>query len=202
MEPALGLIEFASIAVGILAGDAMVKKAAVSSIKAGTVHPGKYLVLISGAVAEVDEALQAGQEVGGRAIIATLFLPQVHPAVVAAMAGERQSGSGPALGVIETSVVAEVVHAADAGVKGAEVTLREIRLADGLGGKGLCFFQGELPDVEAAVELGVGALHDSSALVAQVVIPQLHEDMSANLLASTYFGERVGRRTMPSTVRD
>ena len=51
MEPALALIEFNSIAVGIQAGDAMVKKAPIASIKAGTVQPGKYLVLITGQVA-------------------------------------------------------------------------------------------------------------------------------------------------------
>ena len=54
----------------------------------------------------------------------------------------------------------------------------------------------------AAVELGIGALHDSSTLVAQVVIPRLHEDMAANLLASTYFGERMRRQILHSTVTD
>ena len=39
-EPALALIEFDSIAAGIVAGDAMVKTAPVAHIVAGTVHPG------------------------------------------------------------------------------------------------------------------------------------------------------------------
>jgi microcompartment protein CcmL/EutN len=102
-------------------------------------------------------------------------------------------GVGAALGVIETSDVAATIQAADAGVKGAEVTLREIRLADGLGGKAFCVFQGEVQDVEAAVEIGVGALPTLEVLVSQVVIPQLHPEMGENLLASSYFGERAGR---------
>ena len=44
MRPALAIIEFDSVAVGIHAGDAMVKRAAVDHIRAGTVHPGRYLV--------------------------------------------------------------------------------------------------------------------------------------------------------------
>jgi microcompartment protein CcmL/EutN len=193
MEPALALIEFDSIAIGIQAGDAMVKKAPIASIKAGTVQPGKYLVLVTGEVAEVDESLQAGREWGGESVIDTVFLPNVHPAVVQAIGGERVERVGVALGVIETSDVAATIQAADAGVKGAEVTLREIRLADGLGGKAFCLFQGEVQDVEAAVEIGVGALPDPGVLVSQVVIAQLHPEMGDNLMVSSYFAERVGR---------
>jgi microcompartment protein CcmL/EutN len=191
VEPALALIEFNSIAIGIRAGDAMVKKALIASIKAGTVQPGRYLVLITGQVAEVDESLRAGMEWGGDSVINTVFLPHVHPAVVQAVGGV--TGTGVALGVIETTNVAATIQAADAGVKGAQVTLREIRLADGLGGKAFCLFQGEVQDVEAAVEIGVGALPCPAVLVSQVVIPQLHPEMGENLLASTYFAERVGR---------
>ena len=48
LEPALGLLELDSIAAGIEAGDAMAKRAPVDVIRAGTVHPGKYLVLVGG----------------------------------------------------------------------------------------------------------------------------------------------------------
>jgi microcompartment protein CcmL/EutN len=89
--------------------------------------------------------------------------------------------------------VAATIQAADAGVKGAEVTLREIRLADGLGGKAFCLFQGEVQDVEAAVEISIDFLPDPGVLVNQVVIPQLHEEMGDNLLTSSYFAERLGR---------
>ncbi len=192
-EPALALIEFNSIAVGILAADAMVKKAPIARITAGTTQPGKYLVLITGEVADVQESLAAGREVGKGWVLDFVFLPHVHPAVVAAIAGVRESGEGEALGVIETHQVASTIQAADAGVKGAQVTLREIRLADGLCGKAFCLFQGTVSDVEAAVEIGVSALSDPSQLVRQVVIPQLHEEMMRNLQQTTYFGRLAGR---------
>jgi microcompartment protein CcmL/EutN len=193
IEPALALIEFSSIAVGMLAADAMVKKAPIARIVAGTTQPGKYLVLISGEVADVQESLAEGREVGKGWILDTVFLPHVHPAVVAAIAGARETGEGEALGIIETHQVASTIQAADAGVKGAQVTLREIRLADGLCGKAFCLFQGSVSDVEAAVEIGVNALSDPAQLVRQVVIPQLHEEMMRNLQQTTYFGRLAGR---------
>jgi len=196
-DPALALIEFASIATGMQAGDAMVKKAPIARLVAGTVQPGHYLVLISGQVAEVEESLKAGREVGGASVIDTVLLPQVHPAVVDAIAGGRDQTAGTALGVIETATVPAAIQSADAGVKGAQVALLEVRLADGLHGKGLTLFTGEVADVEAAVEIGVKAI-DPRALTNQVIIPQLHPDMRANVAARTRFSANVGEFWPPS----
>ena len=191
VEPALALVEFSSIAAGIQAADAMVKRAPIDVIKAGTVHPGKYLVLIGGQVADVEESLAAGRQVGGEAVVDFVYLPQVHPEVVEAIGGGRAPEVTDALGVVETTTVAAAIHAADAGIKGAEVRLVEVRLADGLGGKGIVLFSGLVADVEAAVGIGVGVLERPELLVRQVVIPQLHPEMWENVTDATRFRARV-----------
>jgi microcompartment protein CcmL/EutN len=191
IEPALALVEFNSIAAGIEAADAMVKRAPIEVIKSGTVQPGKYLVLIGGTVADVEESLAAGRMVGGSSIVDHVYLPQVHTEVVQAIGGGRLPDLADSLGVIETATVAAAIHAADAGVKGAMVHLVEVRLADGLGGKGIVLFSGLVPDVEAAVDIGVGVLETPALLVRRVVIPQLHPEMWDNVGATTYFGGRV-----------
>ena len=94
VEPALGLLEFDSIAAGIAAGDAMAKRAPIEVIRAGTVHPGRYLVLVGGAVADVEEALEAGREAASASIRDVVFLPNVHPGVVAGMRGARRTAAG------------------------------------------------------------------------------------------------------------
>ena len=180
MQPAIALLEFDSIAVGIETGDAMVKRAPLDVIKAGTVHPGKYLVLIGGQVADVEEALDAGRSTGADHLIDEMLLPDVHDDVVAALVGARESGTGEALGIVETTTVAAIIEAADAGVKGASVTLREIRMADGLGGKGYLLFSGPVAEVEAAVEIGTGRVEEQ--VVASRVIAQIHVEMDENLL--------------------
>lgn len=190
MNPALAILEFSSIATGIEAGDAMVKRAPLGVIHSGTVQPGKYIVLIAGEVASVEESLDAGRAVGGDAIVDTVFLPDIHPDVVAAMQGDRTFDEGEALGVIETATVAAIIEAADAAVKGATVTAAQIEMADGLGGKGYALFGGVLSEVEAAVAAGVAALSPDQ-LVADVVISQLHEEMREDVIASPYFWERV-----------
>jgi microcompartment protein CcmL/EutN len=190
MQPAVSLLEFSSIARGIEAGDAMVKRAPLDVIRAGTVHPGKYLVLIGGLTADVEEAMQAGREVAGASLVDVVYLPDVHPDVVASIGGTRREDDGEALGVIEAPTVAATIDAADAGVKGARVTIRDLRLADDLGGKGYVLFGGEVAEVEAAVGYGVARTEASGQAVTHVVISQLHAEMRENLAADPRFGER------------
>ena len=185
-QPALALLEFNSIAIGIQAGDAMVKRAPVTTIQSGTVQPGNYLVMITGDVAPVEESVAAGQEVGAAALLDTVFLPNVHPGVVDGIAGGRALKESDALGVVETVTVASAIHAADAGLKGAEVTLWQLRLADGLGGKGLAFFAGLVADVEAAMEIAI--IRAGDQLLRQVIIPQLHQEMKDNVATFGRFG--------------
>ncbi len=189
--PALALIEFDSIAAGIVAGDAMVKTAPVARIVAGTVHPGKYLVLVSGAVGPVQEALAAGLVAGSGAVVDHVYLPGVHPDVPAGIAATRQPGLVEALGIVETGSVAAAIEAADAGLKGAQVSLLELRLADGLGGKGLVFFDGTVTDVEAAIAVASEAIAEGGHLINAAVIPQLHAEMAANLRAASRFRGRI-----------
>lgn len=190
MQPALALIEFDSIAAGIEAGDAMAKKAPIARIVAGTVQRGKYLVLVAGAVADVEESLAAGLAVGASAVLDHVYLPGVHPHVVEAIAAQRRPQPIAALGVIETRTVASAIAAADAGVKGAQVNLLEVRLADGLGGRGLVLFDGLVADVEAAVRIGTDVIAGTKALIHAVVIPQFHPEMAENLLADTRWQPR------------
>jgi microcompartment protein CcmL/EutN len=190
IEPALGLLELDSIAAGIAAGDAMAKRAPIEVIRAGTVHPGRYLVLVGGAVADVEEALEAGREVASASLRDVVFLPNIHPGVVAGMRGVRREATGEALGVIETETVASTIRAADAGLKAARVELLELRLADDLGGKGYLLFGGPVSEVEAAVEAGVKAVGEASGL-AWRIIAQLHAEMAENLAADARFAARV-----------
>ena len=191
MHPALALLEFSSIAAGIAAGDAMIKRGPVAEIVGGTVHPGKYLVMVVGDVGAVEEAVAAGIDRSGSSLIDRVLLSDVHPAVAGAVRGERLAPEGEALGVVETATVAATIAAADAAVKGATVVLTELHLADGLGGKAYALFSGTVSDVEAAVAIAVG-LVPPALLSGSVVIPMLHEEMGANLFDSFRFGSRVG----------
>ncbi len=182
MQPAIGLIEFNSIASGILATDAMAKKADVTVVDSRGICPGKYIVLITGDVEAVERSLEAGLEAGGGAVTEKLLLPNVHEQVVPALIAATEAGEMKALGVIETFNAPACIIAADAAAKATDITLVLIRMGNGLGGKSFVVIAGEWADVEAAVAAGLERIKSMGALVRRIVIPNPHVDLSGFIL--------------------
>jgi microcompartment protein CcmL/EutN len=199
-DPALALFEFDSISIGIITGDAMVKAAPLGAIYAGTAHPGKYLVLVGGDTASVEVAVDVGREIGGSGVTDLVFLADAHPSVVAALSGESRATSlgDEALGIVETTTVASILDASDAGAKASAASIASIRLADGLGGKGYALFTGAVAEVEAAVDAAASRAEEHHTLIRSDVIAQLHIEMAHNLGRELRFLSRVsdlpGRR--------
>ncbi len=187
--PAIALIEYSSIAAGTRASDALVKKAPIELIRAGTVHPGKYAILFAGQVAAVEDSYVEGLRVGAEAVIDRVLLPDVHDRVYDAVLDKVGDWSADTLGVIETQTMSAVVEAADAAVKGANVAMVRIRLGDGLHGKGLAYFAGLQADVEAAIEIGASRIAYRNISVCTAIIPRLDAELRGMLKESTYFSE-------------
>jgi microcompartment protein CcmL/EutN len=185
--PAVAILEFDSIAIGTRAADAMVKRAPINTFRIGTVHPGKFLIVVGGAVADVQESRTEGLLIGGAAVRTEIFLPDVHPQVFDALGGKRRPNTGDALGVIETTSIPINVAAADKAVKTADVTIIEIRLGDGLGGKAITHLTGLLHDVQAAVEAAVAVASRVEGTVCQSIIPIQHAELRDQIGKATEF---------------
>lgn len=171
--PALGLIETGSIARGIEATDAMLKKAAVDLLLTTIVPRGKYLVLVGGTVADVESSLRAGLDTAGDTVLDHFFIQNAHPTLPAAIKGRVKVEPAAAVGILETKEVASAIFAADAAVKAAQVALIEARNQPG--GKGLVVLAGEVGAVRAAIAAGISAIRKDGMLIADVVIPRAHD---------------------------
>ncbi len=187
--PAIAMLELDSIAIGTRVADAMIKRAPVREIRVGTVQPGKYLVLVGGSVAAVEEAHLEGVRESGDALLNEILLPNVHEQVYESLEGKRRENRGDALGILETSSLAANVLAADKAVKAADVTIVEMRLGDGLGGKGITSVTGKVQDVQAAIAAGVASVSQADVVVQSVVIPRQHTALRQRLDQSTRFFE-------------
>ncbi len=181
MHVAIAAIETSSIAQGAVVGDAMVKTAEVDLVEASMLSPGKYWVLIGGEVATVRAAYRRGIEVAAETLLDSLFIPQLHEMVVPALRGIVPPADHDALGVIETMTAAAAIIAADHAAKAADVLLRDIRLANGLGGKGVVFLSGAVGDVQAAIEAGRAEALKKGLLARSVVVPRLAAQMKAKV---------------------
>lgn len=171
--PAIALLETSSIARGIEATDAMMKRASVELLLTTIVPRGKYLVMIGGAVADVEASLSAGREVAGSAVVDEFLIQNADPQLPAAIRGRVKVQALVAVGIIETKEVASAIFAADAAVKAADVTLIEARNQPGA--KGMVVLTGDVGAVRAAMAAGVATIRKEGMLIAEVVIPYAHE---------------------------
>ncbi len=181
MPVAIAALETGSIAQGTLAADALVKTAEVELVEVGPVSPGKFWVLIGGDVAPVRASYRRGLEVAGDTLLDSLFIPQLHAQVLPALRGASSACEDDALGVLETLTAAAAIVAADCAVKAADVTLRDVRLANGLGGKGVVWLTGAVSDVQAAIDAGRADAQSRGLLARSVVIPRLHDQMKLRM---------------------
>ena len=183
MNPiAIAAIETSSIAQGIVTADAMVKTADVELIEIGTLSPGRYWILIGGDVASVRAAYKRGLEIAADALLDSLFIPQLHDGVFPALRGTVPASEDDAVGVIETLSAASAILAADIAVKNADITLRDLRLANGIGGKGVVTFSGTVSAVQSGVEAGRADAQKRGLLARAVVIPRIDPRLRARIL--------------------
>jgi bacterial microcompartment shell protein len=189
--PAIALIELSSIAAGAFAADRMVKRSPVELLHAGTIQPGKYLILIGGGTAEVEESYREGMQTADAAVLDEVFLPQAHPQVVEALEGARAFTNYESMVVLETSTIAAIVRATDAAAKGAMVEVAELRIGSGLGGRGLAILTGALTDVEAAAEIATQSLAGRNVTLCHSIISNVHEQFAERLgESSRFFGRK------------
>lgn len=181
MAVAIAAIETSSIAQGAVVADGMLKTADVELLEVGTLSPGKFWVLIGGEVAPVRASFRRGLELAGDTVLDSLMIPQLHAGVIPALRGLPEPCAHDALGVIETLTAAAAVVAADRAAKAAAVVLRDLRLANGLGGKGVVFLSGAVSDVQAAVEAGREEAQRRGLLARAVVIPRLHRALDGRI---------------------
>ncbi len=186
---ALALLEFKTIAAGILASDRMVKRAPIALLRCGSIHPGRFLILVGGSVASTEEAFQIGIQSGEveQSLGGSVFLGDAHPRLCDAILGARRDLTGDALAVVETRTSPALLAAVDAAIKSTPVVLCEIRLGDDLGGHALALMSGDLTDAETA--LGICAERAGDQLLARTLLPRLDPDLRQLLDHGSRFGQ-------------
>ncbi|MBF0363342.1 MAG: BMC domain-containing protein [Oligoflexia bacterium] len=179
--PAVGILELKSISRGYLLADVMVKKSQVQLLKAHSICPGKFIVMVVGEVEEVKEAMDAGVERAKDLLISKIFIPYLHAGVIPAMTATTKDIKWNAVGIVESFSVADAFWALDAALKRAEVQAVDIRLANGLGGKAYFILTGELFEMEEAVNAAKEYLLSEGNLVGVEVIANPHMEFLQRL---------------------
>ena len=188
--PAIATLEFDDIPLGMQVVDALIKKAPISVIKCGVISPGRYLTLMAGSTASVDESFSEGVFLAGAQLVDSCFLPDIAVGLYQAIFGLKTACGDGAIGVLETDTVSSNIRAMERVLKSTIVQLLELRTADSLlNGKGLSIINGELHDVEEAMEIATAYLEAERRTARHRILTAPHEAMATLIHASTSFGD-------------
>ncbi|MGN1094980.1 MAG: BMC domain-containing protein [Eubacteriales bacterium] len=177
MYQAVGIVELKSIAKGVEACDDALKSAGISLVSAHPACPGKYEIIVTGAIADVTASIAHVKSRFGENIIDSSVMGRIDPQVITALFGTEPTEKKGSLGIIETFSAASAIKAADIAVKTAKVSIYDLRVSRGMGGKGIVMITGDVGDVTASVEAGAGYAADGGLLANKSVIAAPHKEL-------------------------
>ena len=190
--PAFAAIEFDSVPAGIYAADAALKRAPVSLVRSGTIGAGHHLLVFAGTTASVEEAHEEALFQGGLQVADSILLPDIHPALYAAILEGVRREPDPEIPVwvLETPTVSCNVGAIEKAIKGVPVELLEFRAGDPrMNGRGLAVLQGDLYDLEAARDMALEALEAKGIAAQHRLLSAPHSALIAQIATSTRFDQ-------------
>ena len=177
MFKAIGVIELKSIPKGIEATDAALKSAGVEMVSSHPSCPGKYEIILTGSISNVQSAVDHVMGRYSDYVIDHSVMGRLDEQVIKALFGTQTGEKKGSLGVLETFSAATCIKAADVAVKTARVEIYDLRVSRGMGGKGVFIITGDVGDVTAAIEAGANYAKTSGALSSTSVIAAPHEEL-------------------------
>ncbi|MBE6705313.1 MAG: BMC domain-containing protein [Ruminococcaceae bacterium] len=182
MNKALGMVEYQTVSAGITAADLMIKTANIEILQATVICPGKYITLISGELSAISAAIDAAKVQFGDKLTDSFVLGNPHEDIFPAIYGGANVENAKALGILETFSTPAIIVAADAAAKTSDVTLIELRIARGMGGKSYMLLTGDVAAVSAAIESARLKVGEDGLLLDSSVIPNPDKSLWASIM--------------------
>ncbi|MGD9567156.1 MAG: BMC domain-containing protein [Sedimentibacter sp.] len=180
MFRALGIIEFSSIAKGIETADKMVKKATTEVLLLRHLCPGKFMVILSGDVEDVKEAVDTAVNGDRNKIIESAVISNAHEALILSFKKRLEKCEFESIGIFETATVTSALVSLDSALKSASVILVKLVIGNGIGGKSYFVVNGSVSSVEEAIKNATNSIHIKK-LVHKTIIPSPDQDIINNL---------------------
>ncbi len=200
----IAVVETASIHEGVALIDGMTKAGRVEIVTASPIPPGRFLVVLGGAVGDVDAAHRRGLELAPQPHD-RVFLAEAHPDVLRAVArlaasfqasrAELDASVSDALGLFEISTVSAALDAADRGCKATSARLLHLHLARGITGRAFGVFAGRQDAVEASLTEAEGRAREHDAWIGATLLPR-PDAAVARWLAAGRWGDLAGQEIL------
>ncbi|MCR8982686.1 BMC domain-containing protein [Brevibacillus laterosporus] len=176
MSSSIGILELRSISKGYETADFMLKKSTVDIHHMRSICPGKFLIIVSGDTANVQESMETAKQASKDFLVSEFILNGVHNDIVNGLKKSYSTEPINAIGIFETSNVSSGIYAINLALKGAHTFLKRINLGMGIGGKLVAIITGSVSDVEQAMDIAVTSI-DQKRIVHYTVMPSPSEEI-------------------------
>ncbi|MDR2457350.1 MAG: BMC domain-containing protein [Clostridiales Family XIII bacterium] len=177
MKRTIGMLELSSISRGFYIADKMIKISKVEIITASSTCPGKYIIIVHGDTASVENSVKTGEKFAEGFFVDSIIISNVEEQVFPAITGTYIPENIEALGIVESFSMANMLISADAILKSAMLSPIDLRLGTGLGGKAYFTFTGEVSAVETGVNTAKKIAKKDGLLLNAEVIPSPAEEL-------------------------
>lgn len=176
MFRALAIVELNSIAKGMEIADIMIKTSYVEVLTIKHICPGKFMIILNGDVEELNEAVKVIVDLGGKSLIGSYVIPNIHEEIVRALSKRVICNSYDAIGIMEVSSVTMGIVSLDKALKSGAVKLVKLVLGNGIGGKSYYVVTGSVSSVEEALKSAENVI-EGKKLINKVIIPSPSEQL-------------------------
>lgn len=181
MNKSIGAIEFKSIAKGIEVSNEMVKKSLVEILYLKSICPGKFLIIISGEVSEVNESIKYGLDLGENYIVDSFVINSVSEEIIDGIKKKyKPIKEYDAIGIVETNKVCAGITMLDKTLKSSNVSLTKLQLSFAIGGKLVYIVSGELSNIEYGINMAK-TIVNSKNIINISIIPNVDKQIIKNL---------------------
>lgn len=166
---ALGIVELNSIAKGIELTDIILKSSEIEILYSNYTCPGKYMIIITGDVASIEEAVENAMSKGEKNIIGSFIIPNTHEDLIKGI-NKKFNIDVKAIGVMEFTSIASGIIALDKALKSGQIKIVRFILGNLIGGK--CYFviTGFVSDVEESIKNAENSV-ESKKVINKIIIP-------------------------------
>lgn len=176
MSSAIGVVELRSISKGYETADRMLKTSSVNVHHMKPICPGKFLIIMSGDTADVEEAMDAAKAEAAEFRISDFVLHGVHSDIVDGLKRRYSTRAVETIGIVETSTVSSGIFALNEALKQCDIHVKRMNLGMAIGGKFLAVFTGNVSDVEQGMKVFASSI-DQKRIIHHTVLRSPTEEI-------------------------
>lgn len=178
----IGAIEFKSIGKGIEVSNDILKKNSVEVLYLKSICPGRFLIIITGEVSQVNDAIEYGVEIASGYMIDSFVINNIDNRIIDGLKHKYlKPDTINSVAVVETNKVCAGIKMLDKTLKSSDVSLIMLQLSFTIGGKLVYMVAGDVSSLEYGIRESKNTVKEKDIIYTSI-IPSVDDKLLKSLI--------------------